>query len=227
VGREHGLETVGIVRGEAGPKDSTALADMAAWGMRLVHVTRTEYRQRNDPEYQKSLQERFAPCVIVPEGGASAAGVRGCVGIAELIRPLLSPSSKVVLAVGTGTTLAGIAAGLDRTCEIVGVSALRGARDLDERVRTALVQAGAANHASWQILHEDHCGGFARLSAELKAFILDFERVHGIPLDPVYTGKMLLAIHRRLRSGEWSVDKPVMAVHTGGLQGRRGFDFLD
>ena len=94
-------------------------------------------------------------------------------------------------------------------------------------MRTALVQAGAASPASWQILHEDHCGGFARVSAELKAFILDFERVHGIPLDPVYTGKMLFAIYRRLGNGEWSADKPVMAVHTGGLQGRRGFEFLD
>jgi 1-aminocyclopropane-1-carboxylate deaminase len=227
LGREHGIETVGVIRGEAGPTESAALADMARWGMRLVNVTRTDYRRRNDPDYLASLREQFAPCVIVPEGGASPAGVRGCTRIATMIRPLLAPSSRVVLAVGTGTTLAGIAAGLDSKCEIVGVSALRGAWDLDERVREALAGTGTDSPASWNILHEDHCGGFARVSEELKAFILDFERVHGIPLDPVYTGKMLFAIHQRLRSGEWSTDKPVLAVHTGGLQGRRGFDFLD
>ncbi len=56
--------------------------------------------------------------------------------------------------------------------------------------------------------------------------MLEFEQVHGVPLEPVYTGKALYAIHRRLGTGQWSVDEPLVAVHTGGLQGRRGFDWL-
>jgi len=36
---------------------------------------------------------------------------------------------------------------------------------------------------------------------------------------------MLYAIRRCLGSGEWDPDTPVLAIHTGGLQGRRGFSF--
>lgn len=64
------------------------------------------------------------------------------------------------------------------------------------------------------------------MSAPLREFMLEFEQVQGVALEPVYTGKMLYAIYRRLRSGEWSTAEPLVAIHTGGLQGRRGFDWL-
>lgn len=57
--------------------------------------------------------------------------------------------------------------------------------------------------------------------------MLAFEAVQGVALEPVYTGKMLYAIYQRLRSGEWSPDVPLLAVHTGGLQGRRGYAWLE
>jgi 1-aminocyclopropane-1-carboxylate deaminase len=132
-----------------------------------------------------------------------------------------------VLAAGTGTTLAGVAAGLGPGWKVIGVSALRGASDLDLRVEAALQGIGAARPAAWRILHHAHCGGFARVSDALREFILAFERVHGVPLDPVYTAKALYAIFSLLRSGEWQADQPVVMIHTGGLQGRRGFPFLD
>jgi 1-aminocyclopropane-1-carboxylate deaminase len=42
----------------------------------------------------------------------------------------------------------------------------------------------------------------------------------------VYTGKMLYAVHQRLRSGEYAATASLLAVHTGGLQGRRGYSWL-
>ena len=56
--------------------------------------------------------------------------------------------------------------------------------------------------------------------------MLAFEAIHGIELDPVYTGKMLLAIHQLRACGDWDGDAPVLAIHTGGLQGRRGYSWL-
>jgi len=224
VGHESGYATVGIVRGDVGVAESAMLADARAWGMTIVRVSRTEYRRRNEPDYLRQIQRRFTPCLLIPEGGGNAQGVRGCTGIASLLLSLALPLRKILIPVGTGTTLAGVAAGLGEGYEVLGVSALKGATDLEARVQQSLLALSAQQCASWQILHDEHCGGFARVSPELREFILAFEAVHGVPLDPVYTGKMMLAIHNRLRSGEWG-DEPLLAVHTGGLQGRRGFDW--
>jgi len=229
VGREQGLETVGLVRGQDTEADTAMLADARAWGMCIVRVGRSEYRSRNEPAYLRELATRFHPCLVIPEGGSGPQGVRGCLGIAELLQQVAPHARRIMLPVGTGTTLAGVVAGLDSSCEVIGVSALRGALDLEQRVAAALADCpGGGPHppARWRILHDAHCGGFARVNESLQAFILEFEKVQGVPLEPVYTGKMLLAIHRRLRSGEWPADQPVLAIHTGGLQGRRGYDWL-
>ena len=228
LGREQDLQTVGIVRADDGCADTAMLAEARAWGMHIERVSRSEFRLRNEADYLAAVAARFAPCKVIPEGGAGPAGVRGCGDIATLLRQVAPWARRILLPVGTGTTLAGVVRGLGSGCEVIGISALRGATDLESRVQQALagraVQDGGI--ARWQILHQEHCGGFARVTAPLQAFILAFERVHGVPLDPVYTAKMLYAIHRRLRAGEWSAQQPLLAIHTGGLQGRRGFDWL-
>ena len=230
IGYREGLQTVGIVRGNDGGDDTPTLRDARAWGMVLQRVSRSEYRRRNDPDYLAMLQRRYSPCLVLTEGGASVDGARGCLEIARLIGDLGYTGRSIVLAVGTGTTLAGVAAGLPPDREVIGVSALKGAADLGVRTGDVLqglaAEDGAAEHAAWQILHREHCGGFARVNAELRDFMLAFEAVHRVPLDPVYTGKVLLAIHRRLASGEWSADEPLLAIHSGGLQGRRGYPWL-
>lgn len=223
-GREFGLQTVGIVRGERPDKPSAMLRDACDWGMQLVYVSREEYRRRNEPEYSAEIRRRFGPCLVVPEGGANAAGIEGCKAIAELLREVNMSDHKIVIAVGTGTTLAGVAEGLgpNFSGELFGISVLKGALDIESKV-TAFTSAACAN---WKILHDHHCGGYARVSPDLRAFILAFEEAHQIPLDPVYTGKALYAVHHKLVSGEWSGDHPVLFIHTGGLQGRRGFAWL-
>ncbi len=224
IGLERGLQTIGIVRGEQPQNPSAMLRDAQAWGMQLVYVSREEYRQRAEQEYIDGLHRRFGPCLVIPEGGANTVGVTGCQAIAELLHAAGISQHKVVLAVGTGTTLAGIAQGLGGSFagQLVGVSVLKGAYDLDSNVAAFTT----SDCARWQILHDHHCGGYARVSAGLREFILAFEAIHQIPLDPVYTGKALYAIHQLLVSGQWSIQQPMVFIHTGGLQGRRGFSWL-
>ena len=224
IGRSVGLQTVGIVRGEEPKKPSAMLEDAKAWGMQLVYVSRQEYKMKDESAYLDQLRARFDPCLVIPEGGANQAGVEGCEAIGDLLVEEGCDGLKVVLAVGTGTTLAGIARGMGENsgANLVGVSVLKGAHDLDNRV----AEFTHKQCANWQILHEHHCGGYARVSPALREFILAFEAVHNIPLDPVYTGKALFAVHQLIASGQWHEDQPVVMVHTGGLQGRRGFDWL-
>lgn len=224
IGPELGLQTIGIVRGEEPARPSAMLCDARRWGMKLIYVSREAYKARVEQACLTELQARFDPCLIIPEGGANLAGVAGCTAIAELLVDGGHCDSRIVMAVGTGTTLAGVAQGLGQNsgAELVGVSVLRGAFDLDYRVE---VFAGPGC-ASWHILHDYHCGGYARVSPALREFILAFQHVHGIALDPVYTGKAMFAIWRRVAAGQWDLNRPTVFIHTGGLQGRRGYSWL-
>lgn len=227
VGQQQGLETVGIVRGDTPGKLSATLEEARRWGMRIVPVSRAEYRLRNEDSYQRQLVERFAPCLLVPEGGASATGAVGCGAIADRIRELAPGIRHIAVPVGTGATLAGLVASLDDSYDVLGVSALKGAVDLEQRVQGLLDVLAARNHARWRIDHDHHCGGFARVDSSLKQFILAFEAVHAVQLDPVYTAKMLYALYQSGDRGTRGTGTPTLAIHTGGLQGRRGYAWLD
>ena len=189
---------------------------------------------RNWPALEKwknitghTLLERYGPGLLIPEGGGDGEGVLGCLDIAELINSTGTSWPQIVVPIGTGTTLAGLVAGLASGTRVLGISALRNAHDLEGRVVEVLEHAGRQAAVPWQIEHAFHCGGFARVSSELQRFILDFEARHGLPLEPVYTGKMFLAVHQLLADGRIDAGEPILLVHTGGLQGRRGYPWLD
>ena len=79
---------------------------------------------------------------------------------------------------------------------------------------------------NWSIDYRFHCGGYAKCPAYLRDFMLLTEKKLGYPLEPVYSGKMLWAVSQMLEAGEIGDEDKVVALHTGGLQGRRGFPEL-
>jgi 1-aminocyclopropane-1-carboxylate deaminase len=226
VGHSQGFETVGLVRGELDQVLNPMLQDVRDLGMQLIPVSREEYRRKDEPEFLEAIAAAYGPCLIVPEGGADPVGVEGCLALAELVQSGPFKTGPVVLGVGTGTTLAGLVAGLEGRREIIGVSALKGAYDLEHRVRALLARCRFPDRGCWRIEHDYHCGGFARVDADLKSFILAFEAAGGPPLEPVYTGKALFALYKMLRNGAQSASDPITFIHTGGLQGRRGYPWL-
>ena len=227
LGSEQGFDTVGIVRGDAHEASTAMLDDARKSGMHIVRVSRSEFTRRNETEYQRTIVRRFAPCLLIPEGGAALEGAKGCGLIAGQVVQHAPEGARVVLPVGTGTTLAGLVAGLDDRYEVVGISALKGALDLDTKVGELLSALRPAAGARWRILHDYHCGGFARVTPGLRDFILSVEALNGVALEPVYTGKMLYALHCMSQAGEWQGGAPTLAIHTGGLQGRRGYPWLE
>ncbi len=223
-GKMQGFKTIGVVRGEPVVPINATLAFAREHGMELYHVTRADYRNKSDPAFLASLQERFGEFFLIPEGGANIAGVQGCADIAGLLHwsaPAAATSSRservVALACGTGTTLAGLLLGRKEDYRILGVSALKG-DFLENDVRKALQNCGVADPGNWRITEEWHGGGFARFSPELLDFIQDFRRRTGIPLEPVYTGKLLLGLYRMMERGEFPRGTEIIAIHTGGLQ---------
>jgi 1-aminocyclopropane-1-carboxylate deaminase len=49
-------------------------------------------------------------------------------------------------------------------------------------------------------------------------------RESGIPLEPIYTGKMLYSIEQMIQQGTFSDKTRILAIHTGGRQGIPGYN---
>ena len=210
-GRLCGFTTIGVVRGEERPCNAVLEAAVAD-GMRLHYMDRATYRRKNDPEVIAALRRRFGDFYLVPEGGSTAFAVQGC---RELVDEIEQPFDVITCPVGTGGTLAGISVGLSAGQRALGVSVLKGAASLDDDVRSLQLDATGRVFENWAIEHRFHCGGFARRSPELDAFLDDFERRHGLRLDRVYVGKMLLGVFTLVAEGAFPAGSTVVAVVTG------------
>ncbi len=222
--RLHGLESVGIVRGELPRPLNPVLEFAVAQGMQLHPVSRSDYRSKDSPEFLQALRHRFGDCHVIPEGGCNAQGVRGCMELAQLLdwTPGRPGSRYVALACGTGTTLAGLLGGLSLMGEqslpqVIGVPVLKGGGFLAEDVRALLKQCQLRDPANWHLETDFHCGGYARTPQFLLDFVRDFQSETGLPIEPVYTGKLFLALDRLIRSGRIRPGDEVIALHTGGV----------
>ncbi|MDU9390234.1 1-aminocyclopropane-1-carboxylate deaminase/D-cysteine desulfhydrase [Pseudomonas sp. zfem002] len=213
-GQRFGFATVGLLRGE--PQDTPTTRDLQAFGMHLHWLGYGGYRARNQPGFWAPWHARYPGWHCVPEGGGGELGAKGCALIVEQARaqlPLLGWDDYDAwwLAAGTGTTLAGLVMAEKGAHPVHGALAVPTGYGVEENL-----SALTGYH-----LHEACRGGFAKVDAELLAFIEDCERTSGVPLEPLYTGKALMALHEK--AGAFSRGTRLIFVHTGGLQGRRGF----
>ena len=62
------------------------------------------------------------------------------------------------------------------------------------------------------------------MNKELVQFVNQFKKDNNIPLDPVYTGKMMFGIFDLLEKDYFKVGSKILAIHTGGLQGIPGMN---
>ncbi|MCB0636719.1 MAG: 1-aminocyclopropane-1-carboxylate deaminase/D-cysteine desulfhydrase [Lewinella sp.] len=221
-GQHLGFHTIGLIRGEV--VENPTLRRARADGMTLHFVDRNTYRRQAQHDFDRELWARFGPHLLLPEGGTNALALKGCADLGrEILDQLPVAPTCVAVACGTGGTLAGLVTALSAHCPVLGVSALRGSF-LQEEVEQLLLRYTKQRWPNWSVAHDDHHGGYAKLSPELVAFMRAFTERHGILLDPIYTGKLLFALYRRLREGAFRPDEQVVAIHTGGLQGRAGFE---
>lgn len=219
-GKEYGFKTVGLIRGEKTAPLNPTLAFAAEQGMQLEYISREDYRQIYDGEFQQGLIRKFGKSYILPEGGSNALAVRGC---AEILPPHLH-YDYIACCVGTGGTLAGILEKNREQAVVLGFSALKGGGFLYEEINQ-LTQAHSGNiYQNYRIVEDYHFGGYAKANAELVDFINDFRQEQQIQLDPIYTGKMMYGIFDLLAKKFFPPGSRILAMHSGGLQGIKGFN---
>lgn len=225
-----GWPTIGLVRGAEGVNTAT-LDDCRRLGMQIVFVSRDDYRALRQHPGQWRRHVRDAgdagdsddSQVWLPEGGSAPDAVRG---VAELVDELPFIPDTMMVACGTGATLAGLLAGLQGRGRVIGVAVLKNAEYLHREIALLLRQAGYPAYDNYTLLTNCHHGGYGKAPPELRQFCADFVQETGIPIEPVYTGKLFHTLRQMAQAGDFRTDERIVAVHTGGMQGARGFAAL-
>ncbi len=216
-GQALNIPTVGIIRGEelASKIELNSTLNYAqSCGMQLEFVSRSVYKQKTDPAYLKTLLESFEDFYIIPEGGTNALAIKGC---EEILTEEDHTFDTICCAVGTGGTIAGLINSSLPTQKIIGFPALKGGF-LNEDI------CKFATQSNWELWEAYHFGGYAKVDSKLITFMNHFKTTFKIPLDPVYTAKMMYGIFDAIQTGKIPKDAKVLAIHTGGLQGIEGMN---
>ncbi|MFL5730407.1 MAG: 1-aminocyclopropane-1-carboxylate deaminase/D-cysteine desulfhydrase [Cytophagaceae bacterium] len=217
-GKEFGFKTVGIIRGKDASEENPTLSFARKCGMELELIDRDEYRKKNEADFIQKLRLRWEDPYIIPEGGANIQGAMGC---AEIIPEIDIPFDYICCPCGTGTTLAGLVAGLKGKSQALGFAVLKNGSFLEEEVRNLLSEE-AKSYRNWSINTDYHFGGYAKTDQSLLQFMNGLEQKHQIPFEPIYTAKMMYGIYDLASKGFFKEGQRLVALHTGGLQGLAG-----
>jgi len=230
-GKHFGFHTIGIIRGEEHDPLNATLSFAKSQGMQLHYIDRQQYRQKNEPRFIEELKRRFGNIYILPEGGSNQLAICGCEEIVPEVNEQLSQQADtafdyICCASGTGATLAGLASMISREQQAIGFSALKG-DFLQHEVRRFIEgneTGDMSTISNWRVENRHHFGGYAKASDELINFIRTFRTRYAVELDAVYTGKMFYGLFDMIASAEFAPGSVIVAVHSGGLQGNKGFN---
>ncbi|MEO6903945.1 MAG: pyridoxal-phosphate dependent enzyme [Bacteroidia bacterium] len=216
-GKEQGFKTIGIIRGEEQFSNATLLFAQQN-GMQLHFVSRALYQQKE--ELYKYVAKQFAQenFYLIPEGGSNQLGMLGCKEITKLID---IDFDYICCACGTGATLSGIILSLKKQHQALGFQVLKAPNYMQQEVQQQL--KGFPVEANWSINENYHFGGYAKIKRELTDFVSHFKLNHHIPLDLIYTGKIMFGVFDLIEKGYFKKGTTIVAIHTGGLQGNAGF----
>ena len=224
-GKRFGFPTVGLLRGH--PQDTPTVQDLQAFGMALHWLGYGGYRARHEPGFWQPWQARYPDLQPVPEGGGGLPGATGCMPLKTMVSEQLNALGwndyhGWWLACGTGTTLAGLVLAEAGEHPVYGALAVPDDHGVAQQVQRIVQEAGLVDVA-YELIDASR-GGFAKVDPLLLEFIERSEQASGIPLEPLYTGKALLALKQHVEAGRFARGTRLIFIHTGGLQGRRGFN---
>lgn len=217
-GKEFGIKTIGIIRGEEladQTEENPTLRFAKSCGMEFKFISREQYRFKSNPAFLEELKSEFGNIYILPEGGTNPLAVKGC---EEILGSHTEIFDFICCPVGTGGTVSGLINSAQNHQKILGFPALKDSDFLKNEINLY------ANRSNWELVPQFHFGGYGKTCEELINFTNYFKKEFEIPLDPVYTAKMIFGILELIKEGFFPRGSKVLAVHTGGLQGIEGMN---
>jgi 1-aminocyclopropane-1-carboxylate deaminase len=215
-----GLQSIGVIRGEEHLPLNPTLAFAKSKGMNLFYLSRSLYQNKTSSEVHDLLKKEFGEYYMIPEGGTNALAIQGT---SEILSKEDAHFDVICTSIGTGGTFVGIVNSLQPHQTALGFSSLKGSF-ISNEIKNLLIQYPVLHPHQWEIEQEFHFGGYGKFTSELIQFMTEFYEQTGIPLDPIYTGKMMFGIISHIKTGVCKQGHKILALHTGGLQGISGFN---
>ena len=182
---------------------------------------------------------RVGPHYFIPVGGHSWLGclgyVRAAVELAEQAEALGLERAQVVVAAGSGGTLAGLLAGfalMGSAHALLGIDVgklFRGFPQSVARLATELCDRLGAPHAfppeAVPLIEGTYVApAYGVPSPSGQAALRRLAQSEGILLDPVYTAKAFAGLLDLLSRGALGSEEPIIFLHTGGLPALFAFE---
>ncbi|WP_312083853.1 1-aminocyclopropane-1-carboxylate deaminase/D-cysteine desulfhydrase [Epilithonimonas hominis] len=211
-GKEFGIPTIGIIRGnelENNWQNNPTLSEASKNGMQFFFVSREDYQ--NKEKLTQQFSEQYPNSLIIPEGGSNEMAVEG-------IQYMLGNDTKdfdyLCTAVGTGGTVAGISRFAEEHQKVIGIKAVK-----DNSLEKTIQEW--SRRSNFDLVDADE-NRYGKISEENIRFINWFYKEYEIPLDPIYTGKMMQKIFDLVEKDFFPKGSKILTFHTGGLQGIKG-----
>lgn len=219
--KEQNINCIGIIRGEELWKETDlnpTLKFAQENGMKFEFVTRKQYSEKDLVIFKDYLKSKYGNCYILPEGGTNDLAIKGC---EEIITDKDDDFDFICCPVGTGGTISGIINSTLPNQKVLGFPALKG-NFLQDEIRRF------AKKSNWDLITDYHFGGYGKVNEELINFINSFFQQTKIPLDPVYTSKMVYGVLDLIEKNYFPERAKILIIHTGGIQGVQGMNaFLE
>jgi 1-aminocyclopropane-1-carboxylate deaminase len=216
-GKEKGFKTIGIIRGDelAGKvAENPTLAFAQNCGMQLEFISREEYRLKSEVSFIENLRQKFGSFYLIPEGGTNDLAIKGC---QEILTTEDADFDYICCSIGTGGTISGIINSVLPHQKVLGFPALKG-DFLKEEI------CNFVRNENWELLTDYHFGGYGKVNEALIQFINQFYAENQIPLDPIYTGKMVFGVIDLIQKNYFPAESKILLIHTGGIQGIQGMN---
>jgi 1-aminocyclopropane-1-carboxylate deaminase len=212
------------IRGEFNEADYTeSIQECLQLGMELDFLPRKEFDALLHKGHNEFIKENE---YFIAMGGASASGIEGCMQIRNEIK---EKTDYIMVPVGTGTTCAGLALACKGNEKILAVNIFKKGDALPDLIREKITLYTSDEIVieeamqRIQYINDYSFGGFARTTPELIEFRNTLYKETGIDTDLVYTSKLFYAATALVRDGYIPENSHLVILHTGGLQGNRGF----
>ena len=209
---EKGLKSIGIIRGEEHLPLNPTLRFAIDNGMKLHYISRSNYKEKTCDNFLEALKNQFGDFYLIPEGGTNELAIQGAAEVLDSN----DIQDYICCAVGTGGTIAGIIDVSNDKQTVIGFPAIKGFEQLEKNINNW------TNTTNYRFINDYVGNGYAKINKDLVDFINEFNARHNIPLDTIYTGKMMLGILDLVAKDYFPKGSSILAIHTGGLQGNKG-----
>ena len=209
-----GLDSIGIIRGEIPASLNHTLSYCQSQKMKLIPVSRSSFD--HPLQLINDLEDQYQDFLFIPMGGANSEGIRGAAEMADRI-PDFETYEIILCAVGSGTMFNGLKQRINDQQTLIGIPVMKLHPENDKEFLDSLTNENERKNC--RIITSFAGKGFGKAEPEVISLMNETYKEFDLPLDFVYTGKLLNALYSLLIQEQINPKKKILFIHSGGLQG--------